>query len=534
MRKTAAACFSPLSVLFCVLTELAGLAGVAGLALAQDQPAASAPVTSPSNADPNKTSPGDPAQQNPSPAKSAPAAPAPTAASAAAADAAQPVALTVPKGVPLHLALTQKVAIKNAGVPVEGQVVEPVYVFDHLVIPAGSRVTGRVTKVESASRGRRAMAIANGNFTPLRTAHVDFDTLVLKDGTRVPLYSIAIQGAPRMVHLEAGENGKKKKGRAGQAVEQARAEVKSREQETLEELKAPGKMDRLKSGLAAELPYHRQALAVGTHFTAELTAPLELGKEDHPQPLSSVGVGGIAPGSIVRVRLETPLSSASDHKGDPVRAVVSEPVFSSNRQDLILPEGTRLEGVVTQALPARRLGRNGELRFMFRQVDTPAGAARQVEASLQAVEAPTADHMELDPEGTAHAVTPKTKYVAPAVQVMLAVGSLDGLDGNNRDRIEDGLGPQGPDVAGGAVRGGAGFGLIGTAVGLAAHWRPVSAAFAFYGAGWSVYTHVVERGSDVVFPKNTRMEIRFGTHGDTAKPPAPASPPAQKLLSGGL
>lgn len=465
------------------------------------------------------------------PATQSPTSPAPAPA-ATAAQAIEPVDLTVPKGVPLHVVLTKKVPItKQAGGAVEGQVIEPVYVFDHLVIPAGSRVTGRVTEIESASRGRRALAVANGNFTPLRTAHLDFDTLVLKDGTKIPLHVNAIQGAPRMIHLEAGENGKKKKGRVGQAVEQARTEVKSREEQTMAELKAPGKMARVKSALAAELPYHRQALAAGTHFTAELTAPLELGKEEHPQALAPAGE--IPPGSIVKVRLATPLSSAVDHQGAPVTAVVSEPVYSPNHQDLILPEGTRLEGVVTQAVPARRLGRNGQLRFMFREVDTPAGGkTRQVEASLQAVEAATAAHMELDPEGTAHAVTPKTKYVAPAIDVVLALGSLDGLDPHNHHRVEEGLGPQGPDVAGGTIRGGAGFGLVGSLVGLAAHWRPVSACFAFYGAGWSVYTHVVARGADVVFPKNTRMEIRFGTHGDHSHPATPVVPPAQKLTGG--
>src|ERR1700722_9453511 len=82
--------------------------------------------------------------------------------------------LTVPVGAPLHIVLTKKVPVKHAGVPVEGKVVESVYVFDHLVIPAGSHVTGQVTKVDTAPRKQRALAIANGNFTPLRKADVDF------------------------------------------------------------------------------------------------------------------------------------------------------------------------------------------------------------------------------------------------------------------------------------------------------------------------------------------------------------------------
>ena len=74
--------------------------------------------------------------------------------------------LTVQAGTPLHIVLTKKVPVKHVGVPVEGKVVENVYVFDHLVIPAGSRVVGQVTKVDNAPRKQRALAIANGDFTP--------------------------------------------------------------------------------------------------------------------------------------------------------------------------------------------------------------------------------------------------------------------------------------------------------------------------------------------------------------------------------
>ena len=105
--------------------------------------------------------------------------------------------LTVPVGAPLHIVLTKKVPVKHAGVPVEGKVVENVYVFDHLVIPAGSRVMGQVTKVDSAPRKERALAIANGNFTPLRHAHVDFNTLVEADGKRIPLQTNVFAGCPQ-------------------------------------------------------------------------------------------------------------------------------------------------------------------------------------------------------------------------------------------------------------------------------------------------------------------------------------------------
>jgi len=427
------------------------------------------------------------------------------------------IRLTVPAGVPLHVILAKSVPIKHTGVPVEAAVVDPVFVFDHKVIPSGSQVLGRVTKVESASRKRRGLAIANGNFSPLRKAKVDFDTLVLKDGTKLTLDTTVTQGAPNMVHLEAGERGKKK-GRVGQAVDQAKQQAKAREQEAITEIKAPGRIHRVEARLWAEFPYHKPKLTAGTHFTAELKTPLEFGTEDpSPKELQSLGKE-IPPGSDVRVRLLTPLSSATDHQGARVEAVVSEPVFSSE-QELILPEGARLEGMVTQAKPARRLGRNGQLRFTFRQIELAHEAPRQVHATLQSVEAAAGGHLELDSEGGAHTVTPKTKFIAPAIDVLLATSSLDGLDPHNRHRIAEGEPPQGPDPGGGLIRGGAGLGLVGAVIGFAARYRPVSACFAFYGAGWSVYSHLLARGNNVVFPKNTPMDIRFGTHQGGQKTP---------------
>lgn len=453
---------------------------------------------------------------------------------AAASDA---IPLTVPAGVPLHVVLDKNLPIKHVGTPVEAHTVDPIFVFDHLVVPPGSQVLGRVAQVESASRKQRGLAIANGNFSPLRKAKVDFDTLVLKDGTRLTLHTVVTQGAPNMVHLVAGEQGKKK-GRVSQAVEQARQQAKAREQQTLNEISAPGKTQRVKAWLWSQFPYHKPKIVKGTHFTAELKSPLEFGQEV-PKQLERLGEE-IPEGTDVHVRLLTPLSSATDHQGSPAKGVVSAPVFSPDHK-LILPEGARLEGLVTQARPARRLGRNGQLRFTFREIELPPGfprevqgappevqgaprqvqlARREVQGTVQTVDSAAGGHVELDSEGGAHAVTPKTKYIAPAIDVLLAASSLDGLDPHNRRRIAEGRGPQGPDFGGGTIRGGAGFGLVGSVIGLLAHYRPVSACFAFYGAGWSVYTHIVARGKNVVFPKNTAMEIRFATHGGQKSPPA--------------
>lgn len=395
--------------------------------------------------------------------------------------------------------------------------VENVYVFDYLVIPAGSRVMGQVTKVDNAPRKQRALAIGNGNFTPLRHAHVDFNTLVEADGTHLPLQTNVSQGAPSMVHMVAGAN-EKKKGRVASKVEQVHQQVLDQEQAAIKNVTAPGKVQRLKAALSARLPYHRPSLPVGTNFTAELKSPLTFGTETPPaQQWEKMG-GAIPPRSLVHVRLVSPLSSATDHRDTPVHAVVSQPLFSSD-QTLILPEGARLNGTITEAVPARLFARNGQLRFTFRQLELTPGTTRKVEASLQGIDADSAAHLQLDAEGGAHAVTPKTNYVMPAIDVFLAATSLDLDEGRG---LHGGAVGHGADYGGAGIRGAASLGFVGAVASLLAHSRPVSAGFAFYGAGWAVYSHFVARGVDVVFPKNTPMEIRFGTH-DRSAPAPPAN-----------
>ena len=60
------------------------------------------------------------------------------------------VQLTVPAGAPLRLYLTGRV-YKKAGKPAQAKVLDPVFAFDREVIPAGSLVTGQVSRVQPLS-----------------------------------------------------------------------------------------------------------------------------------------------------------------------------------------------------------------------------------------------------------------------------------------------------------------------------------------------------------------------------------------------
>lgn len=424
------------------------------------------------------------------------------------------VPLTIKPGVPIRLALKKAVRIKRAGTPVEGLLVQPVYVFDREVIPANSILLGSVTKIDPVSRKNRLMALANGNLTPFREAHIEFTTLVLKNGERFSIQTEVSPGTTNVIRLVAGGKDKKT-GIVRGKIGEVRRQISQSEHQAVAAIEAPHKLKMAEAIFSAQLPVHRQFLPAGTEFTATLKNPLTLGTENlSQQELKELG-SEIPPASTVHVWLATPLSSEKDHKGTPVEAIVSQPLFSKSHQ-LILPEGARLEGMVTQAAPARRLSRNGKLRFTFQRIELPHGVTRQVEAGLQAASVAKAANLKIDSEGGTHAVNSKKKYIMPAIDVLLATSSFDG---DSQQRLIQEGGGQGGDIAGGAVRGGVGFGLMGSLIAIAARSQPITAGFAFYGAAMSVYSHLVARGNEVVFPKDTAMEIRFGTHESKAQPP---------------
>lgn len=444
------------------------------------------------------------------------------------------IPLTVTAGTPIKVALDQEVRLRNVGEPVHGKVVDAVYVFDKLVVPAGSGVVGQVAEIKSVSKKKRTVAAMNAEFSPPHEVRIEFSELVLTDGRHVPLQTIVTPGSGGVLQFVAangkGSQGKKEaaKNAASRQISEMRQEVKRQWESAKQQIHAPDKMHRLERLAVAQLPYHPQYLDSGASFDAELQQPLDFGSEVvGPGRLDDIGTQPPS-GSVVHALLTTPLSSDKSHKGDPVEAVISQPLVASNH--LFLPEGSRLIGTVLQVRPARRLGRNGQLRIIFRQAVPPAGMEQKVEASLEGVEVSRGEHLSLDAEGGAQVTTPRTRYLTTAIAVMLATSSVS----SDHDRFRRAGGDGGGDAAGGAANGASGFRFLGTIAGALAHSRAVTSAFGFYGAGMSVYSHFLARGRDVVYPKNMAMMIGFG--GRDTKAPNPAKLPAAPIQShfGGL
>ena len=405
------------------------------------------------------------------------------------------IELVLATGTPLRVILPERVRLKKAGQPIAGSLVEDVYAYDRVVLPAGTRVLGQVASFESASGRARAGAMLNGDFTPLRRATLQFDQLVLADGREIAVNTEVRSSAERLV-VSTREAPRKN------VAEQAAAQVAAQARETLAEVKKPRRGDRLKHRLVMAMPYHPRYLERGTVYTASLLAPLSFGTAEPTEP-AHPGARP-APESVLRARLLTALDSARAQRGTPVRAMVTQPVFSEDHK-LILPEGAVLTGEVTQAKPARRFHRSGQLRFLFETVQAPERAPETMRASLYSVESGRDERIALDDEGGVSAVESKTRFVAPALATLAFAGAMH----QHLDYATDGLGPETQYGNSGTTSLAGFFGWGGVGIVLSQVSHPLAAAFGILGIVRTVYASVFGKGRDVVFPADTAMEVQL-------------------------
>ncbi|HEX4786238.1 MAG TPA: hypothetical protein VH350_18000 [Candidatus Sulfotelmatobacter sp.] len=434
--------------------------------------------------------------------------PAPTSGDSMMPPPPQSVALSVPTGTPLQVALDQEIRVKRVGQLVHARIVEPVYAFDRLVVPVGSQVTGQITKIGAISGGKRTIAVLDADFTPERKVEVSFNDLALPDQRHFQLQTSVTPGSGQVIRFVAAAESTERKGvkdAASEKTKQAKEQAKQEWENAMKQLKTPGRTHRLKRYVEAQLPVHGQYIPAGTVYFAELNAPLDFGTElMTPQIASSIG-GPLPPGSVVYARLITPLTSATSQKGEAVEAVISQPLLDGGHH-LILPQGSRLKGTVSQVQPAHRLKKNGLLRIKFQELIQPDGVPEKIEAILEGVQSGKDANVKLDSEGGAEATTPKTRYLATAVALTLAAASGSGGDTDVDNGVAHARANTGAQVAGGV----SGFKVVGMVLGLAVHSRALGYTLGAYGAGMSVYSGFFARGHEVVFPKNTAMEIGIG------------------------
>jgi hypothetical protein len=425
------------------------------------------------------------------------------------------IALRLPEGTPLRIAIDQRARVRRVGEPVLGHVVASVYAFDEPVIPAGSIATGHVIEVAPVPKLVLVRAYASGNFSPFHEYKITFDRLTLPNGQMLAIETTVAPGSSEVVHLVTKASNqdeqKEHKSVAARAAGAAQQEVKDRVHEAnttahraADEIRTPGRMARLKQYLLSQSPYRRQYVGVGSRFNAVLQEDMDFGSGSRTRE-ELARLGSTPPvDTTLHARLVLEVSSATATRGSPVVAQLTEPLYSPDHQ-LILPSESRLIGRVLEARPARYLHRNGELRVIFDMIEVPGGAPQSVQGTLEGIEVDHSAHLKLDEEGGARATDSKMRYLSTGAAIMMAaVAAHPDVDrGGTVDTAGD------PAVRAGA--GASGFGLAGTLIGLAAKSNMVSIVFSAYGASASIYANFLSRGRDVVLPKNAPLEIGLGT-----------------------
>jgi hypothetical protein len=126
----------------------------------------------------------------------------------------------------------------------------------------------------------------------------------------------------------------------------------------------------------------------------------------------------LPPGSVIPVRLDQSLSSKTAQSGDRFTATVRY-----GQDDAGLPEGTRVEGVMREVLPAAD-GKPGVLDMDFRRMVTPGGQTRTITGSLVALDAKSVQRSE---SGRLVASTDKGKDRLKWIGIGAGAGLLAGV-----------------------------------------------------------------------------------------------------------
>ncbi len=415
-----------------------------------------------------------------------------------------PQSTTVRADVPIRVALEHRVPVRRVGEPVRGRLVEPVYVFDRVALPAGTIVDGHIAEIGGIPFSRRLTAILSGNLTPPRDARAQFDALTLSDGSRLALHTSLSRGAARTSRIAA-------KGKTKAALQDGGLSLVRGMNPAILAFSAPGKISRLGSYMSGMLPYHRQAWTAGTLFNAVLLEPLTGLPVIQSETLPDRTAIAAAASQEIRARLLAPLSSATARRGAPLEAVVTEPRVSPGNT-LLIPEGSRLFGEVVAVQPARLFHRAGKVLFVFHQIQLPSGAKQEIQGYLEGLEANLDAHLAIDSEGAVRTSNPKTRFIFPAIALTVAGLSL------HQDYNAQGIPDQ--DIVGRAESGAVGLGLIGTV--LAQTSRTLASSIAFVGAGFGIYSAFVARGEDVFLPANTPITVDLSVRGGESAATRPA------------
>ena len=283
---------------------------------------------------------------------------------------------SVPAGtlLPLELSAPLHVTQLKPGSELTGNLVRPVYVYDRALIPAGSQVRAVVEKVEKLpSATRKSLSERVNAVTSLGQNRHDSYQITLRSamlkllsGAEFPI-DVRLIRAGRQLQLLADEEGRMKVGGT-----------------TFKDLAqhAP---------LTAEIGWimrGKHQLEESRHPTATLELTRRAIVDLPPQaevPRPAIQTLTIPEGTRAHFLLLTDLRAKESKHGDTFRTRLVEPILQPDGQ-LLLPEGSVLDGHIAAIRPPRRLSRAGSIDLAFDLLNPPTGDSQNATGSLADVE----------------------------------------------------------------------------------------------------------------------------------------------------
>jgi hypothetical protein len=380
--------------------------------------------------------------------------------------------IVVGAGNDLRCRLGKGLRITKSGEPITAKLVEPVYAGATIAIPEGSTVTGHVSSISRAPRHKGQLL--RGDFTRPRTANVTFDSVILPDGTALPIHTnstIGVSDVKTAQYLPKSQ----------------RPGMRQKMKDAAKPLTEPNKLQRFSQAAVTSLPYHPEYLSQGTIFDATLLDAVET-----PLSVDQAKTHSPPDDGYLHARLLTPLNSAMSTVGLPIEAVVPRPYYNKDHV-LVYPPGTKLEGTLTKAGAAGWMKKNGGLLFSFHSAQTPDGNTTELFATVAGIQAAGGQRLAVGLEGDVKATTSTLSRLRAPISL---IGPSRAVADTTVDKTAWSR----------AGEGNKGFGLLGA--GAAQASATTAIGFGYFGAAVNMYDAFLARGSNVELPVNTPVLLR--------------------------
>jgi hypothetical protein len=392
--------------------------------------------------------------------------------------------LTVPSGTLLRVEVTQRSRLRKGNL-MQGRLLEPIYADNRLLVPSGAVVRGKIVDLLPATRGKQWEAKFHGDFTRLREPVIEWTTLTRGDGEQFAVEGESTTGPGGTLYFRTAPP------QHVSRIRRAWDSFLGRKNMAVGSVRAPRKSERLKKYFWSQMPLHPQYVEEGAQYEMSLTDELRLPAGAAPALTLSAEPRPMPELMWVHSRLCAEVSSDTAKVGDPVEAVVTQPIFNAQGQ-LVVPQYSILHGKVVSTTASRRFGHDGALRFTFNKMTLPTGFEQQVAGTPLALESNAANHLSLDQEG---GVTPRAErgVAAPLVMGLMSASAMGDEDGG----------------AFKATASSNGFAIMGRLIALGTSSPFVGGTIGAMGTGRTIYHRWLAHGKQMEFGPDTEVVVEM-------------------------